>query len=387
MAALACFCVALGVGVDPYRVYGTAEVRGWTALKPRAYEQSVMAKTYALKRVAPVTLLLGNSRVEVGIDPASPQWPAEARPVFNAGHAGTGPETALLMLREAIAVRAPSQVFLALDIQDFLQPATAPGPASAVPIANMRQRWRDWIATTLTIDAELDSLATLIGQDETSGATMTALGFNPKRDYAVYTASNGFGELFAQKTAAYDRMYRQYPHPTFADPMAIESFRTLEQVIAVAAQHRIELTLFVHPYSADYLEMLHRAGLWDSFENWKRALVRVTEAARARSPVALRLFDFSGYDDASTERVPALGDRRTRMRWHWESGHYQSALGERLLSVMLGHRNEDGYLMSSATIEGRIAAIQAARTAYLDVKRTWLDQPAPQAGYSRETSR
>ena len=55
MVALGCLCIALGIVVDPYRVYGTAEIKDWTALKPRAFEQSIMAKIYALKRVAPVT--------------------------------------------------------------------------------------------------------------------------------------------------------------------------------------------------------------------------------------------------------------------------------------------------------------------------------------------
>ena len=59
------------VAVDPYRVFATRPVPGWTMMKPFIYQRDAVAKTYQLERIAPETLLLGNSRIEVGIDPAS----------------------------------------------------------------------------------------------------------------------------------------------------------------------------------------------------------------------------------------------------------------------------------------------------------------------------
>src|ERR1700680_698269 len=92
---LALLTIGLALWVDPYRMYGTPETPGWTALKPRIYEQIGIAKTYQLDRVAPTTLLLGNSRVEIGFDPESRLWPAGAQPVFNAAQAGMGLQTDL----------------------------------------------------------------------------------------------------------------------------------------------------------------------------------------------------------------------------------------------------------------------------------------------------
>src|SRR6266566_87348 len=118
---LALITIVLAIWVDPYRMYGTPVMQGWTEFRPKIYQQSGIAKTYQLDRVAPTTLLLGNSRVEIGFDPESRQWPAGARPVFNAAQAGKGLTTVLAMLREAIAVHAPKTVVLGLDILDFLQ--------------------------------------------------------------------------------------------------------------------------------------------------------------------------------------------------------------------------------------------------------------------------
>ena len=104
---LAALSVALTMIVDPYRLFGTAEIAGWTALKPRIYEQTGIAKTYQLERVVPAILLLGNSRIEIGLNPGSAQWPRDSGPVFNAAEAGTGLFTAWRRLSGSSGHTAP----------------------------------------------------------------------------------------------------------------------------------------------------------------------------------------------------------------------------------------------------------------------------------------
>src|SRR3954469_12823756 len=86
MIVLALATIVFTIGVDPYRMFGTPAVRGWTELKPHTAEQMSIAKTYQLERVAPKTLLLGNSRTEIGLDPTSGQFLPEQRAVFNAAY-------------------------------------------------------------------------------------------------------------------------------------------------------------------------------------------------------------------------------------------------------------------------------------------------------------
>lgn len=378
---LCCFAVALGIAVDPYRVFGTPAIIGWTSLRPRIYEQADMAKTYQLERIAPRTLLLGNSRVEIGIDPASALWPKDARPVFNASEAGRGLRTALRMLRDAIAVRPPDRAFLGLDILDFLERPSSPAMPLPPPDAEDRrllvdrdgrpnpertiQIWRDRFAATLTIDAVLDSIETLLDQDPETSVTMTAVGFNPLRNYKIYVQRDGYYGLFAQKNAIYLAQYRQHPKPDFADLPRYASFRYLERILRLAGDHNVRLVLFIHPYHADYLEMLHEVGLWPSFEAWKRGLVKIVDTADAKRPGSVRLFDFSGYDALTTERTPPRGDRRSQMRWYWEPGHYKSALGDRMLARMLGGHEEFGRLLTTATIDQDLADIRANRARFI----------------------
>jgi len=105
------------------------------------------------------------------------------------------------MLRDALACRRPDTVILGLDILDLLQkPDVLPLAKQPADPDESRllvdrdghpnpdrplQIWRDRIATTLTIDAVLDGLATPFDQDLEQSPTMTRHGFNPLHDYRV----------------------------------------------------------------------------------------------------------------------------------------------------------------------------------------------------------
>ena len=390
---LALATIALTVWVDPYRMYGTPVTPGWTALKPRIYQQTGIAKTYQLERTAPRTLLLGNSRVEIGIDPESPAWPPAAQPVFNAAQDGRGLPTALAMLREAIAVRVPDTVVLGLDILDFLQNPRPPRTHRPPPGDDDRrllvngdgrpnprramQIWRDRLAATLTISALYDSIATVLDQTPSTSATMTPQGFNPLHQYRAYVARSGYYELFDQKAAIYQAQYSRLPHPDFAQPFRYSSFRYLRRIMVLAAKHKIRLILYIHPYHADYLEMLHQVGLWPSFDDWKLALVRVVESENRLLSTEVPLYDFAEYDRFTTEPVPPPGDHRSRMQWYWESAHYKSALGDQVLARIFGGTKSFGSLLTSHNIDGRLANIDAARLSYLNHGQPETDEVLP----------
>ncbi len=390
---LALAAIALTVWVDPYRMYGTPATPGWTALKPRIYQQTGIAKTHLLERVMPRTLLLGNSRVEIGLDPKSRDWPTEAQPVFNAAQDGKGLATALAMLREAIAVRVPDRVVLGLDILDFLQKPTQPPAQPPPPSADERrllvdrdgapnprrplQLWRDRLATTLTIGAVYDSVITLFDQHPATSVTMTPQGFNPLHEYRVYVARNGYNELFAQKSVIYETQYRHYTGSDFADPFQYSSFRDLRRIMELSAKHEIRLVMYIHPYHVEYLEMLHQVGLWPSFESWKRALVRIVAAEKPMLSANVSLYDFAEYDQFTTEPVPPPGDRHSEMRWYWESAHYKSALGNEILAAIFGKNERFGGLLTTLDINDRLAAIRAGRRRFLASGRRGVDKATP----------
>jgi hypothetical protein len=366
--------VALTVAVDPYYIFGSPRWPGWNWLKPAAYNRVVAAKTYLLERVRPRTLLLGNSRIEVGFDPESPAWPAADRPVFNAGLSGRDLRISAKVLEDALAVPGLRHVLVGVDLFDFLKIDAAPAPPGPVDAGFEQDRMRvrpdlspnpgrllarvkDMFAATLTLDAVTDSFATLLAQHRAVAVTMTPHGFNPLDEYRAYAELHGIRDLFDQNQAEYAARFPRYPHPDYADPDRTPSFRSLREIITTARANDLDLTLMIYPYHAWVMDLLRQNGLWNSFEAWKRALVRVVAGLDPLQRV--RIIDFSGYNQYTTEPVPAPGDIRSKVRWYWEPGHFRPALGERIIDRLYGGRDDGfGHDLTPATIDRVIMSIR-----------------------------
>ena len=187
---------------------------------------------------------------------------------------------------------------------------------------------------------------------------MTELGFNPLNQYATDVKQFGYYQLFALKSADYEERFRKYPHPDFLHPNQIEDFQHLARIIRTAHQNNVRLILFIPPYHAKLLEIIKGVGLWPSFENWKRALVRVVDERTrelAEPACNVDLVDFSGYNSYTMEPVPVNGDLRAQTRWYWEPGHYKAALGDVVLRRLVGGSRGFGQELTPDTVEATLA--------------------------------
>ncbi|MGY9054778.1 MAG: hypothetical protein ACKVGZ_04085, partial [Alphaproteobacteria bacterium] len=73
----------LNAVVDPYGLYGWVELSGFNAKKAYAHNHTRLAKQARAERIGAKTVIIGNSRVDVGLDPSSSAWPQNDRPVIN----------------------------------------------------------------------------------------------------------------------------------------------------------------------------------------------------------------------------------------------------------------------------------------------------------------
>jgi hypothetical protein len=66
------------------------------------------------------------------------------------------------------------------------------------------------------------------------------------------------------------------------------------------------------------LELFRATGLWNAFEDWKRKVTQIAneEAAASGAAQPFPLWDFSGYNPATIEDVPAPGDLKSEMWWY-----------------------------------------------------------------------
>jgi hypothetical protein len=382
VAGLLLLAAAINLAVDPYRMIGWIDRPGFNAIKPRIADHVRVAKPYLAERSLPRTLVLGNSRAEAGIDPASPAWSAADQPVFNLALPGAGLYEQRRMLQHALASGAVSRVLLGLELVDFLFDPTRP-PRTETPVPrdwerrlavradgrpnpDRPQQWLvDMSGAVMSLAALVDSIATVGAQGNPEAQTLTRFGFNPMTEYAGHVRSNGYFGVFEQKNQEYARFIVRQPRQVVADDgRQAPGFTELTAILDLARNHGIELILFIHPYHAELLEAQILAGLLPATERWKRELVGLLEREAAGRTV-WPLWDFSGFDAHTTEPVPKRGDFKAAMRWYWEPAHYKRDLGERILARMLGRVGAPlGHRLNQASIDAALADFRAGHTRY-----------------------
>jgi hypothetical protein len=345
------FVAVANLLLDPYGIYAIFNRQGVNQIKPEASVNGMMVKAYQVQRVKPRALVLGNSRAEVGFDPDSDAWAPALRPVYNLALPGTGPFVSLRYLQHALATQKPAVVVLGVDFMDFLVAeddslAFGMGPVSAFerrlqitrsgsPNLDVTlQRLEDFASTVLSLDAFVASGKMLLAQRAQYPSDLAPNGLNPMRDYEGIARREGYYVMFRQRDLENAKAYLRRPKGVYsrgADSSA--PLEILRQIIVTCHRNGIELHLVIYPYHVHLLEIFHEAGLWPAFEEWKRALVRHSSAA---ADSGVKVWDFSGYTQATAEAVPAPGDRVHATRWYWEAGHFKRALGDMMLRQILG---------------------------------------------------
>lgn len=361
---------ALTYAVDPYAVWGTRRIEGFNAVKPEAYTHADLAKVALARRLAPRGVILGNSRMDVGLDPMSPSWPADARPVYNLAIPGHGLGGDLANLRRVYAGGgAPRVAVVGVDFLDFLvDPTRREAPDLKPPDEGLSVRLHDFVTTTLSITALTDTIATLWAQRDPYAPNMTERGLDTMRQYDEFVQTEGHYNIFHQRNFEYIRArLGRGTAVVGSDGRRSSSFDELRAIIEWCRSRNVAVDLVIYPYHADLLEIFRVTGLWPAFETWKRMLVEMVgrETAAGRN-VRIGLWDFSGYSRFATEEIPAKGDRKTRMRWYWEAGHFKSALGELILRRLFDEAGpaDFGVRLDPATVESQIGAVRSQAERY-----------------------
>jgi hypothetical protein len=352
--------------VDPYRLVGSPIGLRADAARPRAVQQLPLVKRRGIVRTAPRTLVLGNSRAEIGFDPRGAAWPGDWQVVYNAAIPGSWLKTDFATLRMALDNAPVGHVVIGLEFLDFLTAEDEPledddetAPSTALTSAPA-------LRTLFSLDSVADSVVTVVATRDPFAADTTSRGFNPLHEYVPMVRREGHSSLFVRRDTENARHYAKLPKSLYRRGGETSApWRYLQRVQDLAAARGIPVQFVIYPYHAHTLELFRAAGLWPLFEEWKRVLVtRLPDEAKAGR---CALWDFSGYHRYATEPVPVGGDTRD-MQWYWEGGHFKAALGERMLERVVGASADDpsfGTCLSRANVEAAIAGIRASRTAYV----------------------
>ena len=385
LAALLVLVLVAGFNfaVDPYLLFDRPRVAGFNERKPSVATQERMMKLHEVVRGPGYrALILGSSRVDVGLNALHGAWPSTMRPVYNLGLAGADARTELAYLRQALSVNPIKLVVLGLDFEDYLgSPESAKNvlrPAQFERHMALRSdgssnpdfAWQtlvDQVQALLSLDALKASASTILANRGTGSANLDRSGNLSEAPFRRDVDSDGAYALFGQKN---DRMVREYAGlragPVAKPDARVDAIDDLNSIIELCEARGIALILVMQPTHVDRLELFEILGQWDRIEAWKRIVTQlVSEHQRAHPTPGIVLWDFWGYDSRSTEAVPAAGDRSTRLKWFWEPAHYTSELGDLMLRRMLGNEAGDyGLVLTPDNVEARLMQTREAQAQY-----------------------
>jgi hypothetical protein len=383
-AVATALAITANFAIDPYGVYKYLAVDGLNARKPAMADHARTAKPYQVTSIKPATILLGNSRTEAGLDPASTVWPQTSKPVFNLSVSGSGLPLQLRFLQHAISTQMPQTVVVGLDFTDFLRPAgheCSPSlwPSPSYPFESSlrvtragqarddhwQQRVIDARDTLLSVEATWDSIVTLFGQSDTS-PTRTEYGFNPNDDVAASISVEGYMAIFNHADSLLFRQLNSAgPNAFVPSPECSRPFSVLEAIFEAQRKEGFTLHLYIHPYHARFFTLIQEMNLWNEYANWKRFLIRVTAEASDAHGKDIPLWDFSYHNRLTTEMPTAGMHAASDLRYFWESGHYKAAVGDVIVATILGQRaSEYGTRMSLETVDTHLARTRELRDSF-----------------------
>jgi hypothetical protein len=408
-ALLEAFTVPLAnIVVDPFHRFGLVSIEGFNAQKPKFAAQARLAKPGMVCAMKPSSVVLGTSRVEVGIDPMHPGW-GSAGSTYNLALAGSGLKELYLTLQHA--VHASPRLRLALVGIDFLMfNAHREAVVFGTEVFGFDQQrlllsptdscWRSLIHDAdlfLGVGGLAYDYATISEQmPESDRSDINKVQANKwmslydrygfrggsydvvttwiRRDGHRAVIDDVSGRNAGEEYYYTTRIWRPAPEERYCFEREGQqnTMDTFRDMLDFARRSGIDVRFFINPIHARMLIALREAGIWPQYEEWKRRLVRTLEAEGSASGTrAFQLWDFSGINSITTEHIPKLGEL-TEMQWWWEPSHYRKGAGDLILDRILDYRapsrtvpDDFGLLLTPDNIESWIAKTRDGVRSYM----------------------
>lgn len=382
---------AFNVAVDPYLLFNLPRLPGFNASKPAVKTRERLIKAYAAPRNSPRTLILGSSRCDIGVDPASSVWRASDRPVYNLSIPGGDLAQLTLLFRHVLALSSPADTprtaIVCLDFEFFLfrreEGAAQSAAALGLPVQdefeerlavlengqpNRMRGWRmakDYANAVFSMAAMADSVLTVAANALPESWDITPDGHLAESMFRRPIAADGTADLFAVEDIDIIHRYSTRQVLSAGSGGRIDRLPAVRNLIEIARRHGMTIIFAIQPSHADFYELFDQMGYWDDYEAWKRALTRLVAAERRRGS-AVALWDFGGYEAFSVERVPGSDDRSSRLKWFWDTVHYTTALGDIMVARMLGRPSSAAYgvELTPESLDTRLARIRRDREVY-----------------------
>ena len=271
------FVATLNWAIDPYAMNWDVQLTGINDKKIEAGDRVRNSKPQRVRDVNPQILLVGNSRIEMGISAESPLF--SGKRVFNHGLPGVALSKQIdVVLQELEHNSALEEVIFSLDFLDFLY---APGDfqdrarwteLNATKTPGFWSETKSEIAYLFSLNTLFSSLNTVLGQSRDANYT-TINGTNIASGYLPAIRHEGVDALFINKLVQLNqRLSGSQSVFTASDPAFNPGVEQIELLIQRAAKHNVTLTFFISPVHYSYLHLLADHGHWNNYVAWKKLL-------------------------------------------------------------------------------------------------------------------
>ncbi|MDP1678937.1 MAG: hypothetical protein Q8L02_02210 [Candidatus Nitrotoga sp.] len=355
--------------VNPFSIFDTPAIPRFNSNKPVYVDHLRLTHVYKVERLQPECILLGTSRTGRGLAPDHPVL-ANLK-CYNLALPAISMYEMRRYLQHAQAVRPQKLVLLSMDFRVF---STVPDLSGAFSeerlMVNSKgekqfnlfsSRLPDLASSLISLPALLASLTTIRKQAWVKD-TLAADGYwKPLTDrFDHLTAFRAYTQNSAQR---FNELRQN-------ENIFRKNTEELRLLLREAYGIGTDVKLLIPPSHAWHWQTLWLSGLWPRFEELKHQLVSINEeealrAGRETFPV----WDFSGAYGPALEKLPAT--KTETMRWFWEPVHYKRALGDVVLSSVMGVAEHDapefagyGVILDGAGLERHLGRLRTLQQAY-----------------------
>ncbi len=331
------FIAGFNALVDPFSFFNSPLIDNFNQEKTEFSSHTRMTKAHQIRLQQPEVIILGSSRAEIGLNPSHSALSSPQDKRYNLGISGANIYEILRYLQHTQSSHPLTQVVLGLDFFMFNVNKQNEADFTEDRLAPMKTGWLlDVMMALLTYDGLQASIKTIDNQNNKTNLQNYSNGFRNDQNYWPKTHLKG-GHLQAavnnEKNA-----FKDFDGFTFFSLVGTNkqshSLNTFLQIITFCKKNNIDLKIFISPSHARNMQLMHQIGLWGEREKWKKSIVELL----AKNTPDYSLWDFSGYNEITTEPFPPSNDKTTQMQWYWESSHYKKETGDLVLDTLLNYK-------------------------------------------------
>lgn len=328
---------ALNFALDPLGYFRNHGWHAGTFPGERVWADDRMAFDLSIDAYRPDTLIAGNSRVKHGFAMDGWQLPDRLGVTLKLGVRGAQFDELDRYIRRILDNNTVRNLMIGLDLGQFLRgrdPTVSSEQRSQLTSGGfLPDSAKKLVAALWSKHAFLASASFMAGPHT---STLDG-GSNPE---VLLQRLDGLGHRLRTRRIEARTARR---HPILDSQIYAQRLTALDALLANACLKDTTVRLFVSPIHIRQLLLMREIGHLSLFFNWKAQLASIV-GQHERRGCRVTLTDFSAISKYTSEPFPEPGDKQHRMRWYWESSHYNRRIGQMIVDRLSNDRdNHDGF--------------------------------------------